>query len=74
VVTDYVSILVSLLYREVVDVIISNRKLDDITYTGYTLSLLVKHMPGMVLDAIELFIYIHNYHKILFNDNHNNNL
>ena len=40
------------LYREVVNVIISDRKLDDITYTEHTLSLLVKHMPGILFSTL----------------------
>lgn len=40
------------LYREVVNIIISNRKLDDVTYTGHTLSLLVKHMPGILFSTL----------------------
>ena len=46
-VTDHLSFIYSSIYREVVDVIISDRKFDDITYTEDTLSLLVKHMPGI---------------------------
>ena len=33
--------------REVVDVIIENQTLDDMTYSGETLSLLIKRMPGI---------------------------
>ena len=51
-VTDYLSLIMISLYRKVVDVIISNRKLDDITYTGDTLSLLVKHMPGINFSTL----------------------